>query len=195
LKDQLDYGAWTPLLSSTWFGSSDPVTGRILDGRWENASVPVQNDQFYTDHAIGHDQLWFPDDEDSWTVDGATIHVYNPYGLLRSPWNWNPSPYVTRYNNVHLISSIGTQAISEIERDFYSGVPCDDYKMFLKRWVKGNPFYNFLKYAEDQVHGELHFTFGGAGGTYANEMVRCYCTNSCSLDRFSVIVGLFCWWM
>jgi hypothetical protein len=142
----------------------------VLDGRWAYAEVPRVDDQFFEDHVIDKEQLWFPEDESDWTVAGSAIHVANPYGLLRSPWNWNPSPYVTRYNAVHGIANIS--GINGIIRDFYSGVGCSDFQSFISNQVKGQPLYNFLHFAEDQVHGEIHFTFGGAGGDYANEQVR-----------------------
>ncbi|CAN0532570.1 unnamed protein product, partial [Laminaria digitata] len=28
----------------------------------------------------------------------AWSNVHNPYGLLRAPWNTDPTPYVTRHN-------------------------------------------------------------------------------------------------
>ena len=28
-------------------------------------------------------------------------HMSNPYGLLRAPWNYNPSGYLTRFNNLN----------------------------------------------------------------------------------------------
>jgi hypothetical protein len=76
---------------------------------------------------------------------------------------------VTRYNSVHGLADISS--VPEVQRDFYNGVPCGDFSLFLGE-IKGQPFSSFLQKAEDQVHGELHFTFGGAGGTWANKLVR-----------------------
>jgi hypothetical protein len=126
------------------------------------------NDQFYEDHGVDKDQLWFPADSGTWLVDGADIHVGSPYGLLRSPWNWNPDTFVTRFNAINGIRNISymSNQISEP----YAGVDCGDLEAFMQDRVNGQPLYNFLHYAEDQIHGGIHFTFGGAGGDYAYEM-------------------------
>ena len=37
----------------------------------------------------------FRDLQDAWD------YVHNPYGLLRTPWNTDPTPYVTRHNTTN----------------------------------------------------------------------------------------------
>jgi hypothetical protein len=135
------------------------------DGRWENASVPRVDDKFYHDHGIDKDQLWYPAEADSWYQVTDQAHTMNPYGLLRSPWNWNPNPYVTRFNSVNMIKDISY--IDPSVRSYYSGVNCLDVRTFVEDDVKGQPFSEFLHFAEDDVHGKIHFTFGGAGGENA----------------------------
>jgi hypothetical protein len=68
LSNQLDGGAWTEILSSTWFGTSDPYTGRILDGRWESSPVPTINGAFLAVHDIDKSSTYFPDEQVEWYV-------------------------------------------------------------------------------------------------------------------------------
>jgi hypothetical protein len=68
MENQLDGGAWTELLSSKYFGSSDPFTGRILDGRWESSPVPLMDDSFFDAHGIDKERTFFPDEETYWYV-------------------------------------------------------------------------------------------------------------------------------
>lgn len=156
------------------------------DGRWENTSIPTVNDEFYENHGIDPDQLWFPDDARSWLSHGASVHVVSPYGLLRSPWNWNPSPYVTRFNNLNGIADISYMPDAVIQ--FYNGVHCTDFSSFLKNQVDNQPLFNFLHFAEDGIHGNIHFTIGGAGGDHASEVVSnhsfCHCDVNSTLMLF-----------
>jgi hypothetical protein len=142
----------------------------IADGRWENASVPRMDDDFYAEHGVDPDTLFFPSEKKAWMEATDMIHMRNPYGLLRSPWNWNPSQYVARYNNVNMIKDLSV--VAGPFRAFYSGVVCDDFTSFMQNMVVDKPLSNFLHYAEDNIHGKIHFTFGGAGGEFADETVN-----------------------
>ncbi|CAM9656056.1 unnamed protein product [Scytosiphon promiscuus] len=66
-----DYGE-SELFRDDWFGAASPENGlhTVDKGRW--AYLPVM--------------------QDAWD------YVHNPYGLLRTPWNTDPTPYVTRHN-------------------------------------------------------------------------------------------------
>jgi hypothetical protein len=66
MGDQMDGGSWTELLSSKYFGLSDPYTGRIIDGRWENTSIPYMTAEFYTEEGIDRDQTFFPAENAQW---------------------------------------------------------------------------------------------------------------------------------
>jgi hypothetical protein len=59
-----------------WFGSTNPSNSDhvVASGRW--AYTPVM------------------------TAARSYSNITNPYGLLRSPWNTNPAPYVARYDRV-----------------------------------------------------------------------------------------------
>jgi hypothetical protein len=95
-------------------------------------------------------------------------HLYSPYGLLRSPWNWNPDPHLARYNNLNQIEDI--TGIAGILTKDYKGVHCSDYESFVQRLV-GQPWSVFLEGLEDDVHGKFHFTLGGQGGPYCYAQV------------------------
>jgi hypothetical protein len=145
--------------------------------------VPRVDEDFFSTHAIDRDATWFPsdlsmslsEDEQSMLMCDVLsmqasnccfpgVHYVNPYGLLRSPWNWNPATYLARYHNVNGISDMSS--VSSDVRSYFSGVHCSDYERFLDG-VRGQPLNTYLQGAEDAVHGTIHFTFGGAGGDYA----------------------------
>ena len=70
----IDGGAWTEVLTSKFFGSNDPYTGKIIDGRWANIALPYMDDQFYIDHGIDNTKTFFPDDEEKW-VERTKYHL------------------------------------------------------------------------------------------------------------------------
>jgi hypothetical protein len=99
-------------------------------------------------------------------------HLSSPYGLLRSPWNYNPSPLLTRYGNVFQIRAVSLLGnYSQVVFKPHSGIGCDDFAVFFG-FVKGNPLQNFLNTIEDEAHGFLHFTLGGVGGNVAMATVK-----------------------
>jgi hypothetical protein len=96
----------------------------------------------------------------------------SPYGLLRSPWNYNPSPLLTRYGNVFQIeaaSLLGNFSHGVFQP--HGGVVCDDWTFFFGL-VKSNPLQTYLNTIEDETHGTFHFTFGGVGGNVAMATVK-----------------------
>ena len=96
----------------------------------------------------------------------------NPYGLLRSPWNFNPSPLVTRYGNVFGIENYTDYGVNkDAVYKMHMGVTCDDYTSFFK-FNAGKSFETYLLAIENDTHGIFHFTFGGVGGTMAAAAVK-----------------------
>ena len=69
--------AWydSPIFKDDWFGSNSPSNADhvVSTGRW--AYTPILKDR---EHGF--------------------TKLTNPYGLLRSPWNTNPTPYLMRFN-------------------------------------------------------------------------------------------------
>ena len=100
----------------------------------------------------------------------TTPHLSSPYGLLRSPWNFNPSPFVTRYGNVFRINDSSIITDRDVVFKYHMGVTCDDYSGFFSQ-VNGQPLETYLNKMEDDTHGIFHFTFGGVGGDQAVKAV------------------------
>jgi hypothetical protein len=184
--NQLDGGAWTELLTEKWFGSNDPVTGRIIDGRWANSFQPTMDDDFFTDHDIDQDSVFWPRDENGW-LPYADAHMTSPYGLLRSPWNYNRANYTARFNNIHQIANASD--ISDVIFLYYEGVTCDDYTTFVEEFKDQSLSY-FLQHTEDDVHGIIHFTFGGQGGTHANSVVDTLRNDYGFTDNYVALLAL-----
>ena len=95
----------------------------------------------------------------------------SPYGLLRSPWNYNPSPYLTRYGSVFGINNDSVVGPSvDLVFKAHRGVTCDDFTQFFTM-VKYQPLEDYLMAIEDGTHGTFHFTFGGVGGAPAAKAI------------------------
>ena len=56
----------------------------------------------------------------------------------------------------------------------YSGDTCTNLEQFVVGTVVGGSLSNFMEHCEDNIHGIIHFTFGGVGGDNAYEVVRSY---------------------
>ena len=105
IYNQLDGGSWADLMSDDYFGSSNPSTGEIMDGRWKGLEVPFIDATFYENEGIPTDSTFFPDEEWEW-LQIQPVHLTSPYGFLRSPWNYNPSNKLARFNNINSIKSL-----------------------------------------------------------------------------------------
>lgn len=163
LINQFDGGSWTEIMTEKFFGSNSPQTGEILDGRWADVSIPYMNDEFFLKEGIDTTRTFFPVEESAWFRSISESHRSSPYGLLRSPWNYNPSTQITRFNNVNRVSfeNVSSSAIG-----LYMGSQCKDYETFISSSVIGKPASNYLLSAEDMTHGNIHFAFGGSGGDH-----------------------------
>ena len=107
IYNQLDGGNWTEIFSAKWFGKNDPLTGVIVDSRWAYSKTPFVTSEFLNSEMIPDKATFYPLEERSWLLQtDNNPHITSPYGLLRSPWNYNPSPYTTRYNNVNRLPKL-----------------------------------------------------------------------------------------
>jgi hypothetical protein len=183
IQNQLDGGNWSEIFSEKWFGSSDPYTGEILDGRWASTPVPTVDSKFYADESVEEATTFFPEEEEVWVSQGSA-HVASPYGLLRSPWNYNPAPYTVRYNSVHGIPN--AQSIDSNAFKYYGGVTCKSYESFIGK-IKGQGLSSYLTYAEGDIHGIVHFTIGGHGGQNAGKVIQ-QLRDSYGFDDTSVVM-------
>eukprot|EP00903_Cladosiphon_okamuranus_P013777 g12823.t1 len=112
-----DYGD-SEIFQDDWFGEASPNNEfhTVDRGRW--AYTPVM--------------------QDAWDF------VHNPYGLLRTPWNTDPTPYVTRHNKTNAM-------------DLTNVVTCGQYQScFNKDTLAG--MNNCLN---GGTHGPVHIKVGG----------------------------------
>ena len=115
--------------TETYFGKSDPVSGKIVDGRWADAALPRLTSEFFYNELIDESTTFFPNEETAWKKLN-TPHLTSPYGYLRSPWNYNPDPAMTRYNN---IDQIEFAPLLQYSYNLYAGTTCSDIKDFVTR--------------------------------------------------------------
>lgn len=122
--DEYFYKDWgdSPIFSHDWYGSPSPTNAdHVIDvGRWAYLKVMDHAEEFST--------------------------VHNPYGLLRSPWNTNPTPYVARFRSILGVKDGG-----------WSLPSCNDF----------NTAFGYNSTAEifsdlnGRLHGPIHVMTGG----------------------------------
>ncbi|CAM9758629.1 unnamed protein product, partial [Hapterophycus canaliculatus] len=106
------------VFSPDWFGDASPDNSlhTVDDGRWAYLSVK----------------------KDAWE------YVHNAYGLLRTPWNVDGTPFVTRYNMTNGVSSEGM-------------VSCNAYQ----KCFEGNTISSINNCLNGGTHGPVHILVGG----------------------------------
>lgn len=121
--DEYEYDDWTesPIFLDDWFGKASPanVEHIVSEGRWAYQAV---------------------------SKDVGDSAPHNPYGLLRSPWNTNPTPYIMRHRYV-----LG-------EKDGGWVFPgCSDFQVAWEYSSLGRYFSNLNGF----LHGPVHVMIGG----------------------------------
>ena len=114
------------IFKEEWFGPASPARAdHVVDqGRW--AFTPIKR-----------------------VSDGSAAisnEIRNPYGLLRSPWNTNPVPYLSRHRNVLGVEDAGFTIPS-----------CSEFK----RAFKYNWLGQILSELNGLLHGPVHVMTGG----------------------------------
>ena len=105
-------------------------------------------------------------------------NITNPYGLLRSPWNTNPTPYLMRYARV--VGSFG---------DGFTEFPtCAN---FAASTSKSMEFGAIMKALNGYLHGPVHLMTGGMWNTKQHEMIR-YGSKTDHPDNF-LLMSKFLW--
>jgi hypothetical protein len=66
LSNELDGGSWNEILTSKFFGNNDPITGKIVDGRWANVEIPRMTSDFMVKEGIDENSTFFPTEETAW---------------------------------------------------------------------------------------------------------------------------------
>ncbi|CAM9655020.1 unnamed protein product [Pylaiella littoralis] len=115
----------SPLFQETWFGTADPDDYVVKDSRWAFTESPSMYD--------GNPGNLIPD----------------VYGRLRSRWNVNPSPYITRGLGKHCDSLI---------TDVYPWPTCD---LHLSLVTDYSDWYGWVYESQHAPHGFVHVWIGG----------------------------------
>ena len=169
------WGVWdSELFTADFFGSRGPK-GIIADGMWAGTKVPMLNEQFFEDSMIeghyrehsyagcygqdsntesgcssmGRNQFREKEDADPF-LQWADKHVENAYGQLRSPWNLNSNPHVTRSGDM-----CGTRNDAQFP----------DCMSIIKQQEDYNTFSEWVLQMQFSPHGATHLFVGGAFGT------------------------------
>ena len=140
----------TPLWTDAWFGSLNYVDDPVVVGAVHyGASTQEFLGRGYEAWAIRDSRWAFAKVKRYLPGDDAPYPV-NSFGFLRSPWNNNPSPYVTRVN-----FRIEAGALAK------SWPTCSDLYQFLSPADPVSAVY-FMTHLEDQsVHANVHQVLGG----------------------------------
>jgi len=113
---------FSPAFTADWFGSVDD-DNHIQDGRWAHTAMPLA-----------------PDDETT----------QNSYGFIRSYWNNNPDPEISR----HLFDACGAEP-------YHKAIPaCKTHLAILN----GNSLGMFQLLSPGDGHGPMHVQIGGVWG-------------------------------
>jgi hypothetical protein len=163
LSNQQDGGNWTTLMTESWFGLTNSITGSLKNGRFAEVSVPYLTTEFMLNHGINISSSFFPSEESEWLNYDLELHLHSPYGLLRSPWNYNPSTFIGRFQNE---AGIGSMSENEVT-DVFMGIDCDDIYDFITTYVSGKSFKTYLDHVKDSSHISIHDNIGGQGGSHA----------------------------
>ncbi|CAN0067281.1 unnamed protein product, partial [Ectocarpus fasciculatus] len=117
-----DYGE-SVIFAADWFGDASPDNSlhTVDNGRW--AYLPVMQAS---------------------TANDATDFVHNPYGLLRSPWNVDGTPFVTRYNLTNGVDTTDVVSCGQYQACFDSTELSD-----MNNCLNGG------------THGPVHIKVGG----------------------------------
>uniref|UniRef100_A0A7S2SA39 Tyrosinase copper-binding domain-containing protein n=1 Tax=Rhizochromulina marina TaxID=1034831 RepID=A0A7S2SA39_9STRA len=120
--------AWweTSIFQDDYFGSNSPDNEDhiVTEGRWGYLPIMANAREFST--------------------------IVNPYGLLRSPWNTNPVPYLMRSNETVGIYADGYQNFATC-KDFAEAI--DDHS-----------FSDLMNALNGELHGPVHIMIGGHWG-------------------------------
>ena len=129
LDELLDDWTQAQMFQEDWFGQASPETEShvISNGPW--AFTPVKKKA------------------------EPSTSVHNPYGLLRSPWNTNPTPYVTRYRYTVGMKDAG-----------YTLPSCKHFRHAYNSMTIAliNNYLNGI------LHGQIHIMLGGHWNVYPN---------------------------
>ena len=125
----------------------------IADGRWKEARVPVAAELFA--QGAGPDGLFIPPHTNVASFPGVPL---NGYGLLRAPWNANPSPYVTRFSGPGEDSN--SMPTCQDHFDFLLSTETDDDSPRSEFAIAARQD-EWMRDVSFQPHGRMHTALGG----------------------------------
>lgn len=145
------------IFTDAFFGSIDSATGRVVDSLWAHAAIPEVNDKFYDDTGIAVDSFYrthsyaacFQDKDMCGAFPRVIPRVTNAYGLLRSPWNVNAEPELTR------------------SQDLCGRTNNNQFPDCQALVSQQNALYSYMDYVETVMyspHGSIHTFIGGSFG-------------------------------
>ena len=145
----------SPLWTAEWFGSLNYAEDPVVVGPHYGLSTTEFFDKGFENWAI-QDGRWafakvrkFKD-----TDPDRDMYPRNSYGFLRSPWNNNPSPYVTRVNFAYVKDAVDA-GLSPAK----SWPTCSDLYEFIQ---PATTAVAFMTHLEDMtVHANIHQCLGG----------------------------------
>jgi len=129
---------WDFTLESTFFGAADWRDSKVFSSSWFGHGSPENSLHTVTDGRFGFTRTMT-------RAEGFSI-VTNSYGLLRSPWNNDPTPFMTRSSKVYGYDN-------NIKP---SG--CVEYKSSIME----DTWMSLSKQLNAAAHGHIHETVGGA---------------------------------
>lgn len=138
---------WDFTLESTFYRAEDWRTSPIFSSSWFGAASP-QNDL----HTVTEGRWAF---ETAMTNAQNFSKIHNSYGVLRAPWNADPTPFMTRHDHIY----------GYVNNMKPSG--CKEYHTAMKKttWMA------LSKQLNAAAHGHIHETMGGSWNHYyANRM-------------------------
>ncbi|CBJ26075.1 tyrosinase-like protein 2 [Ectocarpus siliculosus] len=139
---------WDFTLESTFFGSSDFRSSGVFADDWFGAASPDNDLHTPTKGRFGYVPAMADAKEFS--------KVYNSYGVLRSPWNNDPSPFMTRSSMIY---------------GFFNNLKpsgCFEYSHALRHqdWM------SFSMVLNAAAHGHIHETVGGSWNHYFGDEAK-----------------------
>lgn len=145
----------SPLWTAEWFGSLNYALDPVVVGPHYGLSATEFFDRGFETWAI-QDGRWafskvrkFKDSDPD-----RDMYPRNSYGFLRSPWNNNPSPYVTRVNFAYVKDAVDA-GLSPVK----SWPTCSDLYAFMR---PATTAVAFMTHLEDMtVHANIHQALGG----------------------------------
>lgn len=121
----------SPVFSSDWFGAASPDNElhTVTKGRWAFARIRAGATEF--------------------------SEVTNSYGMLRAPWNNDPTPFLTRHRRVYGYENNMKP----------SG--CNEYSMAIQK----SDWMSLAKIFNSAAHGHIHEVIGGSWNSLLNDTV------------------------